>query len=63
MTEFFTPRLHDLGGFSVARVLPNAYLRSVGPFVFFDHIGPAILGGAQPIAVRPHPHIGLATVT
>ena len=63
MTEFFTPRLHDLGGFTVGRVLPNARRRSVGPFVFFDHIGPAVLGGDQPVAVRPHPHIGLATVT
>ena len=63
MPQFLTPRLHDLGGFTVARVLPNAGRRSVGPFVFFDHIGPAMLGGAQPIAVRPHPHIGLATVT
>jgi hypothetical protein len=63
MPQFFTPRLHDLGGFTVGRVLPNANCRSVGPFVFFDHIGPAILGGKHPIAVRPHPHIGLATVT
>lgn len=63
MPQFIAPRLHDLGGFSVARVLPNAHRRNVGPFVFFDHIGPAILGGAQPVAVRPHPHIGLATVT
>ena len=63
MPQFFTPRLHDLGGFTVGRVLPNANCRSVGPFVFFDHIGPAVLGGEHPVAVRPHPHIGLATVT
>jgi len=63
MPQFLKPRQHDLGGFTVARVLPHAGRRSVGPFVFFDHIGPAMLGGAQPIAVRPHPHIGLATVT
>jgi redox-sensitive bicupin YhaK (pirin superfamily) len=63
MPEFHSPRLHDLGGFTVGRVLPNAKRRSVGPFVFFDHIGPAVLGGEQPVAVRPHPHIGLATVT
>ena len=63
MTEFHKPRLHDLGGFTVGRVLPSAQRRSVGPFVFFDHIGPAVLSGAQPVAVRPHPHIGLATVT
>jgi redox-sensitive bicupin YhaK (pirin superfamily) len=63
MPEFHKPKLHDLGGFTVARALPNARRRSVGPFVFFDHIGPATLQGEQPIAVRPHPHIGLATVT
>lgn len=53
----------DLGGFSVARVLPQAALRSVGPFVFFDHLGPADFAPGQSIDVRPHPHIGLATVT
>ena len=63
MTQFLPPRLHDLGGFSVGRLLPHAQRRSVGPFVFFDHIGPAVLGGEQPVAVRPHPHSGLATVT
>ena len=63
MPEFISPRLHDLGGFSVGRVLPHAKRRSVGPFVFFDHIGPALLSSDRPIAVRPHPHIGLATVT
>lgn len=57
------PRVHDLGGFSVRRLLPHAKQRSVGPFVFFDHIGPAVLSGEQPVAVRPHPHIGLATVS
>ncbi len=63
MTLLIAPRLHDLGGFTVGRVLPHAKCRSVGPFVFFDHIGAATLGGEQPVAVRPHPHIGLATVT
>lgn len=63
MPSLIVPRSHELGGFSVRRLLPHARCRSVGPFVFFDHIGPAILAGAQPIAVRPHPHIGLATVT
>jgi redox-sensitive bicupin YhaK (pirin superfamily) len=63
MPEFHAPKIHDLGGFTVARALPNARRRSVGPFVFFDHIGPALLEGEQPVAVRPHPHIGLATVT
>ena len=63
MPEFHAPKVHDLGGFTVERVLPTARRRSVGPFVFFDHIGPAVLDGPQPVAVRPHPHIGLATVT
>lgn len=63
MPEFHAPKTHDLGGFAVQRLLPNARRRSVGPFVFFDHIGPVVLDGPEPIAVRPHPHIGLATVT
>src|SRR5690606_10764394 len=58
------PRVHDLGdGFMVKRLLPHASQRSLGPFVFLDHIGPAELGPAQAMDVRPHPHIGLATVT
>lgn len=58
-----TGTVHDLGGFSVARVLPQAALRRVGPFVFFDHLGPSVCEAGQGIDVRPHPHIGLATVT
>jgi redox-sensitive bicupin YhaK (pirin superfamily) len=57
------PREHDLGGFTVRRLLPHAKQRSVGPFVFFDHIGPATLTEGSFVDVRPHPHIGLATVT
>lgn len=58
------PRLHDLGdGFSVRRVLPFRQRRHVGPFVFFDHIGPVDLAPGRGMDVRPHPHIGLATVT
>jgi redox-sensitive bicupin YhaK (pirin superfamily) len=53
----------DLGGFSVRRVLPFNEKRSVGPFVFFDHFGPAELSLENGLKVRPHPHIGLATVT
>jgi redox-sensitive bicupin YhaK (pirin superfamily) len=53
---------HDLGGFVVNRVLPAPRCRAVGPFVFFDHVGPAVLA-ADGLQVRPHPHIGLATVT
>jgi redox-sensitive bicupin YhaK (pirin superfamily) len=56
-------RTRDLGGFAVARLLPSAARRSVGPVVFFDHMGPAVLPPGQGIDVRPHPHIGLATVT
>lgn len=64
MTLSIPPRVHDLGGgFSVKRLLPHAKARTVGPFVFFDHIGPAELGPDQGLDVRPHPHIGLATVT
>ncbi len=58
-----TGNVRDLGGFSVARVLPQAALRHVGPFVFFDHLGPADFAPGTGIDVRPHPHIGLATVT
>lgn len=53
----------DLGGFSVRRVLPAAKRRMVGPWIFFDHIGPADFPPGQGITVRPHPHINLATVT
>jgi redox-sensitive bicupin YhaK (pirin superfamily) len=63
MPHQIRPRVHDIGGLTVGRVLPTATQRSVGPFVFFDHIGPAVLDGDQAMAVRPHPHIGLATVT
>jgi redox-sensitive bicupin YhaK (pirin superfamily) len=57
------PRSRDLGGFSVRRVLPAAQCGAVGPFVFFDEMGPADLAPGHGIHVRPHPHIGLATVT
>jgi len=54
----------DLGdGFQVARVLPAVARRMVGPFVFFDHFGPVTMPPGQGLDVRPHPHIGLATVT
>ncbi len=57
------PRTRDLGGFTVGRVLPYAKRRMVGPFIFFDQIGPATFEPGTGIDVRPHPHIGLATVT
>ena len=57
------PRDQDLGGFSVRRALPNKQQRKVGPWVFFDHMGPVTFPAGQGISVRPHPHINLATVT
>ena len=57
------PREKDLGGFSVRRVLPTAQRKMVGPWIFFDHMGPAEFPAGQGINVRPHPHIGIATVT
>ncbi len=57
------PRARDLGGFEVRRVLPSAQRQMVGPFIFFDQMGPAELTPGKGIDVRPHPHIGLATVT
>ena len=56
-------RSRDLGGFSVSRVLPAPQRRSLGPFVFFDEMGPADFPAGAGIDVRPHPHIGLSTVT
>jgi redox-sensitive bicupin YhaK (pirin superfamily) len=58
-------RRRDLGGFEVGRVLPFATRRMVGPFVFFDHMGPIDFAPGIPrsVDVRPHPHIGLSTVT
>ncbi|MET0809128.1 MAG: pirin family protein [Pseudoxanthomonas sp.] len=64
MTTIITPRTHDLGGgFEVRRAVPSLQARSVGPFVFVDHMGPALFEPGRGIDVRPHPHIGLATVT
>jgi redox-sensitive bicupin YhaK (pirin superfamily) len=57
------PRSVDLGHFEVRRALPHSRRRMVGPFIFFDHFGPAEFHAGQGIDVRPHPHIGLATVT
>jgi redox-sensitive bicupin YhaK (pirin superfamily) len=57
------PRSVDLGGFAVRRAIPHVKRRMVGPFIFFDHFGPVEFRAGQGIDVRPHPHIGLATVT
>lgn len=57
------PRVRDLGNFQVRRVLPSMKRRMVGPFVFLDQMGPTVLRPGKALDVRPHPHIGLATVT
>lgn len=57
------PRARDLGGFEVRRALPHQKRQMVGPFIFFDHLGPVQFIAGQGMDVRPHPHIGLATVT
>lgn len=63
--QVFSQRRKSLGGFDVGRVLPHIQQRMVGPFVFFDHIGPVEFAAGIPreVDVRPHPHIGLSTVT
>lgn len=58
-----TPKERDIGDFSVRRLLPAAQMRKVGPWIFFDHMGPAQFPAGRGINVRPHPHIHLATVT
>ncbi|HEX8365571.1 MAG TPA: pirin family protein [Allosphingosinicella sp.] len=61
--QTLTPTTHDLGGFKVHRTLPHKERTTVGPFIFFDQMGPAHLEAGTGIDVRPHPHINLATVT
>ena len=58
-----SPRVANLGGFSVRRLLPTAKRKMVGPWVFFDEMGPAEFPAGQGLNVLPHPHIGIATVT
>jgi redox-sensitive bicupin YhaK (pirin superfamily) len=57
------PRARDIGDFTVRRALPAQVRQSVGPFVFFDQMGPVTFGADQALDVRPHPHIGLSTIT
>jgi redox-sensitive bicupin YhaK (pirin superfamily) len=57
------PSRKDLGEFSVARALPSPERKMVGPFIFFDHMGPADFAPGEGIQVRPHPHIGIAAIT
>ena len=61
--ERLKPKEKDLGEMTVKRALPMITRRSIGPWVFFDHFGPAEFGPGQGMNVRPHPHIGIATVT
>lgn len=64
LAHVIVPRTVDLGdGFAVRRALPSIQTRMVGPFIFFDHFGPAEFKAGNGLDVRPHPHIGLATVT
>lgn len=63
IAQLIEPRAADLGEFTVRRALPSSVRRMVGPFVFFDHMGPAEFPPGKGIAVRPHPHIGIATIT
>src|SRR5580704_19732378 len=63
IAEVIVPRSVDLGDFSVQRALPSAQSRMVGPFIFFDHFGPAEFRSGHGLDVWPHPHIGLSTLT
>jgi redox-sensitive bicupin YhaK (pirin superfamily) len=63
LSSIVQPRERDLGSFTVRRLLPGFPTRHVGPFVFVDHMGPLALPVGEGVDVRPHPHIGLATVT
>jgi redox-sensitive bicupin YhaK (pirin superfamily) len=63
IAHVIVPRARDLGGFEVRRALPSAQKQMVGPFIFFDQMGPAEFVLTNGIDVRPHPHIGLSTVT
>ena len=63
ITKLLTPHIKDLGGFNARRSLPHDEVMTVGPFIFFDHLGPAVFPPGKGVDVRPHPHINLATVT
>ena len=63
LLQSIAPVTHDLGGFKVHRTLPSRGRTMVGPFIFFDQMGPSRLGVGEGVDVRPHPHINLATVT
>ena len=61
--QLIIPRSSDIGGFAVRRALPTVRRRLVGPFIFFDRMGPAVMRAGEALDVKPHPHIGLSTVT
>jgi redox-sensitive bicupin YhaK (pirin superfamily) len=61
--QLIPPKVTDLGAFEVRRLLPSNNRRSIGPFLFWDHFGPVTLAAGNNMDVRPHPHIGLATLT
>ncbi len=63
LEQVISPRARDIDGLAVERVLPSLPRQMVGPFIFLDHMGPATLSPPRALDVRPHPHIGLATVT
>lgn len=63
MAKVLSFKEHDIGGLDVKRILPNPEKRMVGPFIFLDHMGPTVFKAGQGINVRPHPHIGLSTLT
>ena len=63
LEQILIPEKHNLGGFSVQRSLPHRDRQMVGPFIFLDHLGPAVFPPGEGVDVRPHPHINLATVT
>lgn len=63
MEQVIIPRAHDIGGFEVRRALPARERQMIGPFIFFDQMGPGEFLSGQGLDVRPHPHIGLSTVT
>ncbi len=63
IVHLLKPHVRDIGAFAVRRVLPSSLAQAVGPFIFFDHFGPVTLPPGEGMDVRPHPHIGLATVT
>ena len=63
LEQVILPRAHDIGGFTVRRALPAATRQMIGPFIFFDQMGPGEFLTGKGLDVRPHPHIGLATVT